>query len=137
MQTDWTNSNTSVMAKNKTILLSDLFLFATERFITPNESSTFKNVFVYHRDVDNPSRVRRYFGFSSVTMQTYSLMLMFCLGVSLSKLFLTFVVYRYVPLPFPFSWKHRFAQSFACLSVSLFTGVTARLMRSESRAEKN
>lgn len=37
------------------MLLSNLFLFATGRFITPNEASTLKNVPVYQRDVDNPS----------------------------------------------------------------------------------
>lgn len=41
--------------KTKNMLLSNLFLFATGRFITPNEASTLKNVPVYQRDVDNPS----------------------------------------------------------------------------------
>lgn len=75
---------------------------------------------------------------SGVTTQTYQLNLVFCPGVSLPKLFLTFMAYWHVPPPFPCPWKHRFAQGFACLLVSLllqWSGIKACAIGQQGRAE--
>ena len=41
------------MAEKNTIPLPDIFLISKEKFVTPNESSSFKNVAVYKKDADN------------------------------------------------------------------------------------
>ena len=43
------------MCEKESILLSDIFLFSTESFITSNELLSLKNVAVYQRDADNES----------------------------------------------------------------------------------